>query len=192
MFDRLTQWWDRIIQSMVWQSLFGSFQWLDWVCLVFLLFSIFYGIRKGLWKVFSDVVRVLLVIVLTLELDGRLQEYLKGFLDFFSPGMLALITFLLCAVAFWFLVSLIIRWFRKLFAAGASTPVHVIGGMLFGLIYGFLVLSFLCQGLLISPWGKNFKVFSDGGSVTGPMLAKTAPSIHERVMEPIRPLIEKI
>jgi uncharacterized membrane protein required for colicin V production len=177
----LNEWWNRIIQSVVWRSFFSELVWIDWVALVFLTVGLIYGLKKGFWKALADNIRMILVIVLTLEFDDYVNEFSGKYLSFIPSTAVPVIGFILTTFAAWLIVSFVIRIFRKMVSSAASSAIRTLGGTVFGPLYLFLMLSFLSQLVLLVPGEKLKQVYQPNGSKVGVYLAQTAPKIHERV-----------
>jgi len=184
-FETMIHWWDQFFQGFIWRTFFGQMQWIDWT-VVFALFSgIIYGLRKGFWKVFFDLIRILIVIVIALEFDGWIYDRFKH-LKWISGDYVEMISLAVIVIPAWFASSFLIRWIRSLFVTQTSAQVRVLGGIVLGSFYTFICLSLLSQFLLLGPWPHLKDIFLKNASYTGYFLGQTAPTIHSNIMWPVR------
>ena len=179
-----------MIHSAIWKALFSLMQWIDWASLAAVFVGIFYGFKKGFWKVFFDLIRIVAVIVLTLELEGKVSGYLGVNLRFIPSDFLPMIGFAVTAVATWFVVTFIIRGIRDLFVTKSSSFARLIGGLGLGSLYGFICLSFFVRFLMVTPWPSIKTAVAEGASYTGHYLADTAPEIHSLVMQQVKRFVQ--
>jgi uncharacterized membrane protein required for colicin V production len=180
----ISQWLDRIFQSMAWRSLFSHFQWLDWLTLISVGMGAIYGIRKGFTAMAGDILQLIAVATLTLELDGKANSVLRNYVNLVPASMVPLIGFIVTAVLAWLLVNFIAKYLRKFLSAQTSTALKIIGGAVGGGFYVFLFLSFISQAVILSPWESLKKVYEKKASYTGYPLARMAPKIHQLITRP--------
>lgn len=175
----MSQWWDRLIQSVVWQSFFGHFQWNDWALVALIIAGAIYGAKKGFWRMTAEIFRLFFVVILTFHYDEILTNYLSRYIGFFPSEWGPFAGFALAAVLAWFLMLLLFKIFGKLFTSKASPIINVLGGFLLGGIWVFFALSFFAQLILLAPVNAPKKLFSRDYSYSGYSLAQTAPLTYQ-------------
>ena len=191
MFDWISNGFDRIVQSVVWQSLISRFQWLDWLVIVFLAVGFIYGVRKGTKGVFSDILRLVIVVTLTFEMDDKVLYFLRPYIRFFPAHTHVLVSFIITAFVFWLIIYFFAVQLRKS-KSKSSTTSQMLGGAVLGMIYLFLNLSFLSQVFILGPWESVKKTYEPKESYTGYMLSRATPKIHEFITLPIRYLAQRL
>ncbi len=184
--DWISQWFERITQAVAWKSILSHAQWIDWLVLIALVIGLIHGIRKGFMLVLGDTLQLIAVIILTLEFDAKVTTFLSTYAVFLPQAWIELAGFLIAAVFFWWGVDFISQFLAKIITAQTSSQLKVIGGAMSGVVYAFLLLSFLSAGLLLSPLELMKPVYENNASYTGYKLAQTAPKIHQLVTHPIQ------
>ena len=127
--------WEKLIQTAVWKSFFVLMQWIDWVAVSVILIGILYGIKKGFWKVFFDLIRALLIVVVTLEFADRVAGYLARYLGFIPVEFVSIMGFSGVLLISWMVVTFFIRRLRDMLVTKSSGFVRSLGGLILGSIY---------------------------------------------------------
>ncbi|MDD5217970.1 MAG: CvpA family protein [Candidatus Omnitrophica bacterium] len=187
----LSQYWDRFVQSIVWRAFFGHFQFADWIVFAIVFMGMIYGIKKGFWKVFFDMLRLVFLIALTMEYDTTIGSYLERYLLFVPAGYMALLGFVFGGLVFWFILSFVIKQLRKMVSAKSSFMFNFLAGSTMGGIYLFLFLSFLFQLAIVSPWEETKRIYGGSHFYLGPSLAVAAPEVHRWTTFPFKWMSKK-
>lgn len=190
-FESIAHWWNELIQKFYLNSLLSQFHWIDVGVILFLFVGIIYGLKKGFWKVFFDLIRIVVVIALSLEFEPWIVAYFQTPLGFIPETFRPIFFLGVTGLLFWFLVTVLIRGLRALFVTKTSWFVQVFGGIVLGSLYAFLTASFFAQIVMRSPWTHIKDLLSGSDSHSGPYLVAAAPEIHARIVPPVKVGVEK-
>lgn len=161
---------------------------LDIILIILLLAGLLNGYRKGFSVVIIRVVKLLFVVVVTLQ-------YYEAILNLFpaqSPILsfiLGILSFLLIVVVSYFCVKFIFELIARVFTIRFTDVIDKIFGALFGGFFFVVLLSFICSFALIFP-GDWFQETSEKSNLSGPFLLHLAPDISQTarriIPEPLR------
>lgn len=182
----ISQGFDRLVQSAVWRSVLSQAQWIDWLVLIAAILGLMQGIKKGFMTVLGDILQLMAVIVLTLEFEGKVSAILSTYAVFLPEAWMKTCGFAIAAIVFWWVVRFMSQFLAKIISAQTSSQLKVVGGGLCGVVYALLLLSFISQGILLSPLESLKTVYEKNASHTGFKLAHMAPKIHQLVIHPLQ------
>lgn len=176
------QWIDRLTQNLIWQAVLTRFQWVDWGVFVLLAFGLIYGIKKGLMSEIGSILELSVVIYLVLEHYAAVGFLLKKYVAK-NAGIdtLVLPGFILLALAAAFAAGVVRYCMEKMIHTTTAKPLHILGGGLLGLVYAFILASFMAQAVLLTPFVKVKRAFEPEASLTGVYVARVAPQIHHTI-----------
>lgn len=143
-------------------------------------------------EIIFDLLRFLIVLVLTVEFFDDVSSVITRNVNFFPQEWAHASGFMIMGGASWFLTGYLIRAVRKMFTTKTSTAVRFFGGSLFGIIYMFLILTFISQIVLEAPLYRVRKYYEPEKTYSGHFLASAAPSIHSVITEPVKYLTDKV
>ena len=189
MLDRFFQWFDRLTQNAALKSFMSTFYWIDYVAFLFAVAGLIYGMKAGMMAELGEILQLSIVIFLTLAYFRKVVFFLANYFPSLPHVSVAPVSFILTAVAVWFVASFIFGLLKKVMHANVSAPVRILGGALLGIFHLLLILSFMCQALLLMPTKHTKKMFEQGTSYTGYYLSNMAPQIYKIFREPMKFLI---
>ncbi|HXV28101.1 MAG TPA: CvpA family protein [bacterium] len=182
----ISQWFDKITESVVWKTVLSRAQWIDWLVLILLIIGLFKGAKKGFMSMLGGILQLIAVIALTLEFYPKASSFLLTYLDFLPHAWIQVIGFAIAGAILWWMVAFVCEFLGKIITAQTSEQLKVFGGAIGGVAYTFFLLSFLSQGVLLSPLDSIKKVYDKNASYAGYQLAHLAPKIHQLVIHPLQ------
>lgn len=182
---------DRIAQSVIWQSVLSHFQWIDWFALVLFVVGVIYGLKSGLLSELAELLGAVIVIYVAHEFDDRLTGLVLRFVQV-PQETIAPMSFILVAVSAWFGLVFIAKYFKKFFHAKTAAPLSILGGGLMGGLHVIVLLSIVCHAIILLPLPSLHKTFEPGNSYSGDFLAQLTPRIHRVINRSIQSLRGKV
>lgn len=159
---------------------------LDWIVVFAVLFGMLRGSKQGLGETLGKLLELALVGALVLTFNRAVFNYLGNKVPMVPDAVMEPVSFILLAVFLWLPLSWIFKILGKFARFEVSGAMKFFGGMVFGGLYAFLLLSFLSQFLLFFPIESLRRAYERGHSYTGRALAKTFPKVREVVAIPLQ------
>lgn len=181
----LFQSFERIAQSFIWKSFLSQFEWIDWVAALFLLIGLIYGIQNGLMGEIAEILELIVMIFVVHRYYEKVSLFLTENIKQLPDASVPAMSFILVTAAVWIVMRFVMRRVRKLVHSQMSVVLRSLGGALFGCVHLFLLLSFLCQALVLLPYKPIKRVFEEGNSFTGYYLGKLSPRVHDVIASPM-------
>jgi len=191
MIDWIFSWFDQLAESLVWNAILSQLKWVDWFAGLFLVLGIIYGIKNGFMAEIAEIMELTVVIFFVFEYDDWLAVLLKNHVKWLPGDSVPVTSFILLAAAVWLTVGLTVRYLKKLVHAEVVKSIKMIGGAVLGGFHLLLIFSFISQAIILLPSAKLRKVYEQGVSYSGYMIAQLAPTVHKVLAEPIHQLQSK-
>jgi len=189
--DLIMGWFQQMFSSAIWHNLFQNFRGVDYFTVIFLIVGFVYGAKQGLMREIGEVIEVLIVLYVTIHLYESAVSFMKTIskqlpLEWAKPTAF----FVIMAVV-WLIILIIDTYGRKMMHTQMIAPIRVLGGAALGTIHSMLIMSVVCFGLALVPIRGVKNQFDNGQSITGPLLIKVAPAMHEFLIDQVEKLSEK-
>lgn len=184
MFDWFFKLFDKLTQSVVWDTLLSHFQWVDWFAGIFLIIGILYGLKNGLIAEIGEILELTIVIFIVHDQYGQLVHLMTKYMDYIPAVYRPPTAFVVTAAPVFSLVHFIFTQLKKLIHADVIKPLKYIGGVLLGAVHLLLFYSFLVQAILLIPSHDLKKSLDKGNSYTGEYIAKLSPAVYEIFKHP--------
>lgn len=184
MMDWFFQWFDKLAQSAVMHYIADHFQWVDWFAGLFFVLGVIYGLRNGLLAEVAEIAQIMAVIYLTFEWDGKVEYLIRTYVKSTPADTADAAAYIVTGGLLWAAFGLLFKFLRRYFHAQLAAPLKNGGGALLGGFHLLIILSFLCQAILLMPYSAPKKAFQAGESYTGLTVAGLAPRIHGMIAQP--------
>ena len=129
---------------------FLQVNWVDIVILIFLLLNIVFGMRKGIIRGVINLIGIVLAIFLSIFWFQELGEYIGSYIQTSSEmaNIIAFILIFLTVILFAKLAEILLK---KLFSLLFISWIDHLGGALFGLVRGSIIIGIILIAISFIP-----------------------------------------
>ena len=160
-----------------WSLLLMRVQWLDILFVIMFVLGAFVGLKRGLGKVISRFLEVIVAQVITVEYYEALADFLAKWVP--APiWILQTIVFGSIAVALIIAIRFLFQVFSFVATVEFKPAINNIGGTVLGALQFILFLGLLSSFLLLIPVPLIQEAFSSN-SLSGPYLAQTSKQVNK-------------
>ncbi|MFH0887192.1 MAG: CvpA family protein [bacterium] len=169
---------------------------IDMICIAFLVYTVYSGVRRGLVKAGFDILGLVLSVLVAMAW----YQYVAGLfvsISKLNPQVVYVLSFIVVSAVTYIIISLFGSTVQKLVRASFFGTVDMIGGGVLGFFKGAVIISIIMQLIFISPivpiLGSEFKnsmvtritypVITGIYSMIFPMLPKTLPNFQDFVQK---------
>ena len=177
-------WWDKLVQSVFWQSLTSNFQWVDWFTLIFLLAGIVYGLKNGVMAEIGEIIEIMIVIFVVHTYFERVSTVLLNYAPPFLKEYYKPASYIILGVFTWVIIGTMVRILKKLVHTQTAPLLRYAGGMVLGGLHLLIIWSFISQAILLFNLPTANKVYHEGGSYSGYFISQIAPDIYKMFARP--------
>lgn len=142
--------------------------WIDFFILFVLFLAMLNGYRRGMFKEISTFLGLAVGIVFAVSNAGWLASQLEGKANF-SPSIIYVLSFALLFAVSILILRLLGRYFYRLVKISPLKPSHKIGGSIFGIVKGLVVLSLIFLLFIFPTPLKNFDSAIQGSKMAKPI-----------------------
>lgn len=183
--EQFFNWIDHVSQGIISKQLLMSFKWIDWLAIGFMFFGVLGGMKKGLMRQAGLIAETCVVIYIVFQYYGTIASVMSEYVPKAVGIYLETVIYLLALILIYFIMLFVDGLLKKGIQTTLVGPVRVLGGAILGLFHSLMVLSLLCQAILLLPIRSVIKNFEPGHSYFGPTVAKLAPTIEEGMQRAI-------
>ncbi len=167
--------------------------WIDFILIAFLLFALIAGAKRGLFSGINGLIGLIAGIIVAVTYTDTVTHRVLSHMRV-SPVAVTLLSFLFFFVLVYFFFKILGYLFYKFAELKRLGRIGSVGGAIFGVFQGWIVLGFLLILLIFLPLPQGlFKALDS--SILAPMMRGTIPFIYEE-SAPLHPqsphFIEKI
>ena len=175
---------DKIIQNRIWTIVFSHLQWVDWLTVIFLIIGIIYGVKQGFFRCVAVILETLIVLWVAFTFEKKFAGILGANLTFIKEGSTRPFAYFFLLVFSGIPVMLMDGKLKSTFHTKLAGPIRNIGGIIFGAVFMMLLLSMVSKLFMLIPSTKLHKVYAEGGSKTGPVVLRIAPTVYQFMNHP--------
>jgi membrane protein required for colicin V production len=167
--------------------------WIDFILIGLLLFALIAGAKRGLFSGINGLIGLIAGVIVAVTYSDWVTHKVLSHMRV-SPVAVTLLSFLFFFVVVYFFFKILGYLFYKFAELKRLGRIGSVGGAIFGVFQGWIVLGFLLILLMFLPMPQGFVKALDS-SVLAPMMRGTIPFIYEE-SAPLHPesphFIEKI
>lgn len=176
--ERFFNWIHSILENMVWQSMLARIEWVDWFTLMFALFGILIGLKKGFFRMVVVCLEFFIILYFVFDFSSSLVQFIYGKIHGLPQVWAQVTGFIITAAPIAILVCVIDGKLSKWFHTDIPKGLRAVGGFGFGLILGFFFWSFISQPLILGLPAPIKRAYDPGASYTGEFMANLAPQSY--------------
>ncbi len=176
---------DKIIQNRVLASLFGNFQWVDWVTIAFVIIGLIYGIKQGFFRCLAVTFETCLVLWIVFALEKKFTAILVTNMTFMKETAIRPAAYLFLILLVSAGAMLLDGRIKNLFHTKLTGSIKYTGGAIFGVVLLLLMLSLISKFMMLLPIAALHKPYQKGGSKTGEIVLSVAPTVYKFINAPL-------
>jgi uncharacterized membrane protein required for colicin V production len=176
---------ERLTRGLIAKHLLASLTWIDWTVIAFLFVGLFYGMKKGLMREIAVVFEMFVITYIVFQYYGPLADFFESHVPALSSIYAGAFVYVVILMALFFICRLLDSLLQKWLKTTLVAPLRVLGGALLGAVHFLILLSLLCQAVLLMPVHSVRKVFTAGNSYFGFQVSKLAPDIHADIQQAV-------
>jgi membrane protein required for colicin V production len=167
--------------------------WIDFILMALLLFALIAGAKRGLFSGINGLIGLIAGIIVAVNYSDWVTHRVLSHMRV-SPVAVTVLSFLFFFVLVYFFFKVLGYLFYKFAELKRLGRIGSVGGAIFGVFQGWIVIGFLLVLLMFLPLPQGFVKALDS-SVLAPMMRGTIPFIYEEsaVLHPDSPhFIKKV
>ncbi len=172
-------WVQQVTNGTVTKEMLMNLQWIDWVAVGFVIVGFFAGAKQGLMREMALILESFVMIYLVFNFYGVLSTLCVAYLPKLPPMYVDPVVYLLLLVIIFFVIFFWDSVLKKMIHTQVTGILRVSGGALLGMVHSLVILSILCQFLLLIPARPIRDVFTPGNSVFGHTVASLSHDIND-------------
>jgi membrane protein required for colicin V production len=150
---------------------------VDYVLIVLLLFSLIAGAKRGIFSGINGLLGLVAGIIVAVNYSDWITHRVLSHMRV-SPGAVTVLSFLFFFVVVYFFFKILGYLFYKFAELKRLGRIGSVGGAIFGVFQGWIVIGFLLILLMFVPLPQGFVKALDT-SLLAPMMRGTIPFIYE-------------
>ena len=178
----IISWVKELIQTTKLKLFFAQFDLLDVYVLLFILMGFVYGMKKGFLRMIIELLEMLILMCFVIGNYQSFTQILRGVIMKLPEAVALPISYFFILSVIWASILILDSIARKWIHAETIVPLRVIGGGGLGMLYFFLIFSFLSKGLSLLPIQSVEKLYSLDQSSMGPYLVNLPGKIHAYII----------
>lgn len=151
--------------------------WIDFILIGFILFALIAGAKRGVFSGINGVIGLIAGIIVAVNYSDWATHRVLSHMRV-SPVAVTVLSFLFFFVLVYFFFKILGYLFYKFAELKRLGRIGSVGGAIFGVFQGWIVLGFLLVLLMFLPLPQSFVKALDS-SVLAPMMRGTIPFIYE-------------
>ena len=165
----------------------NQINWIDIVVLIILIRTSYVGLSRGITKDFFSFLAIVVATCLSIHYYEKLAGFLAGHLDFLNQKTAILLSFILLVAGSLLILKIFVFLISRLIKIEFASFLEKIGGLIIGIVYGFLLSSLLL--IILSFSQTDYIQGSLKRSYSAPFIIKIAPRTYDAVLKilPVQP-----
>ena len=196
------EWFDHLLQELMWRNLLERLSWVDFVTCFFVIAGIVYGIKRGLFAEFME----MLMTALALDFSVRyFDEPATSIITHFNryqaahpdtlysrmvaaidPGSVRFTIFVLVSATALILFYMVLNKLKKYIHTTLVAWVRAFGGATFGVFHFLILWSWIAFSLCLLSNNLSGQFRSETGSLTGPFIKELPHKVQKASQLPFK------
>ena len=157
-----------------------SFGLMDLIFIILILIGLIRGHRKGFSILLGNLTQMIVIVTVTFEYTEKVVKFFNASSPIVTDITRALV-FLAITILCYYITKVILQAFAKVFTIQFADSIDKISGAITGVLFITLLLSFICNFVLMFST-KGFKDVFLKANMSGHLLEKAAPLTHDLVV----------
>ncbi len=165
----------------------SQINWIDIVVLILLIRTSYVGLSRGLTKDFFSFLAIIITTCFSIHYYELLAGFLTSHMDFLNNKTAILLSFMLLVIGSLLIFKIFVYLISQLIKIEFASFLEKIGGLIIGIVYGFLLSSLLI--IILSFSETDYIQGSLRRSWSAPFIIEIAPRTYDTVLKilPIQP-----